>query len=152
MKNIQLAVILLLLSATTASADPGQPDPAQWYQDDYGALWLDQPWNKQDKIAQYYESKISTHEASGEMTTVDFAPWLAGAIEEWRADDWLWSEVSALKVDRLNASTVTFKASWRDHYGERDDEISCGWYLADLHDGQWKFTNYATIDCAEHGF
>ena len=152
MNTIQSILIFLLLGSAAASADTSQPDPAQWYRDSYGTLWHNEPWNKLDEIGRYYDAEIQTHDASDGITTVDFATWMAGLLVEWKSDGWLSSEVSDLKVDRLNASTVSFKSRWLDYYREREDESSCGWYLADLRDGQWKFTNYATIDCAEHGF
>jgi hypothetical protein len=83
------------------------------------------------------------------VTTGD---WLGGYLEYWASEGWLSSDLEGLTMDRLNASTASFKASWRDKYADGSETISCGWYLADLRDGKWLFTNYSEIDCAEHGF
>ncbi|MFT7287748.1 MAG: hypothetical protein ACI87W_001863, partial [Halieaceae bacterium] len=42
---------------------------------------------------------------------------------------------------------ASFVAQWKDHYRSDDTEVSCGWYLADLTDGQWIITAYADTQC-----
>ena len=94
---------------------------------------------------------LLSHDASGKIESVISQEWLDVAIKGWRADAWTGSELVGIQTDRLNESTVVFKSRWLDHYKDREDEYSCGWYVADLRDGSWVFTNYADIDCADHG-
>ena len=111
MRAVHLVLLFLLMCTSNASADSSPADPATWYRDSYGSLWLNEAWNKMDEMATFYAAEIHTHEASEDVTTLEFTSWLAGPMEEWKADGWLSSQVSDLKVDRLNASTVSFKGS-----------------------------------------
>jgi hypothetical protein len=145
-----LSTLLLLNTAPVMSGEPST-DPQAWYRDSYGPLWLNEPWDQVNAMLGHYADNVTTHESSGSITTTDKHQWLAEPIAQWRAEGWLGSELKALKTDRLNASTASFKASWLDHYSSAPDELSCGWYLADRQAGRWQFTAYADIDCAAHG-
>jgi len=121
----------------------------------YGLIvsaFFEEPWTKGDQTSRFYAAQIQDHEPAGEIVTYESIPWMEGLLKMWKNDGWLRSEIAELRVTRINASTTSFMARWDDFYKAREDEFSCGWYLADLIDGQWKFTHYATIDCAAHGF
>ena len=51
-------------------------------------------------------------------------------MKAWFAEGWLDSTLKAVRTDRINASTTSFKAIWIDRYSEAPEEYSCGWYLA----------------------
>ena len=146
-------ILILLAFAPTAMAGDGEiPDPGKWYAESYGPVWLEEPWNKADEAISYYHSEIMVHEPDGEFTSHNTAPWIKGALAGWEAEGWLGSHVPDIQVNRINKSTVSFTTRWLDHYKEAEDEYSCAWYMADLMEGQWKFTHYAPMDCASIEF
>ena len=144
--------IILILSAVLSTTVHAQmpTDPEAWYRDNYAPLWADSPGKNVDAILAYYASKVRTHEAEGAITVADRDSWLREPMKEWLAEGWLKAEMQKLTIDRLNPTTAAFKASWLDHYAGGETEVSCGWYLADMIDGRWRFTAYADIDCAAH--
>ena len=72
---------------------------------------------------------------------------MSEAIVSWLNDGWLRSELAALQFDQLNSHTAAFKAKWRDYYTDDVTAYECGWYLADVIEGRWRITEYATIQC-----
>lgn len=150
MKTINYIVIALLLAASHAQADATAQSADEWYQDHYAPLWKENAWDKLDAAAVFYDETIYLHPPEGAITAVASREWLADAMQGWKSEGWLGSDVAEFRSDRLNASTVAFKARWRDWYKDGSEEFSCGWYVADLRGGVWVFTQYAEIDCAEH--
>ncbi len=146
-----LFTLVFGLAVTDAVADTSTADPEEWYVKGYAPHWNEAPWESLEQISAYYDQKILSHDASGKIESVTSQEWLDVAIKGWQADAWTGSELVGIQTDRLNESTVAFKSRWLDHYKDREDEYSCGWYLADLRDGSWVFTNYADIDCTDHG-
>ena len=148
------SICMLALScfAVCASADDAVANPESWYRDAYAPLWAQDPGGNADKMLVFYADTIETHSPDGQITRTDKATWLNEPMGEWLADGWLGSELQGLETDRINEATTSFKASWLDRYEEDYEELACGWYLADLLDGAWKFTAYADIDCDAHGF
>ena len=142
-------VTALTVSPVTAS-DPS--DPERWYADHYGPLWEHEPWEKTAQILDYYHTEIQVHAGDGEITTKQTAEWITSALELWKAEGWVSSEVPDIRTNRINETTASFTTRWLDHYAGSEDEYSCAWYLADRIDGKWKFTQYAPIDCDAHGF
>ena len=151
MARVLLTLLMYGLMAPTL-ADQAAPDPEAWYRDGYSPLWEQDPGNQVERMFGYYADAIETHSADGEITLIQADDFVAEPIKGWLAEGWLSSKLKDLQVDRINPSTTSFKASWVDRYQDYPDELSCGWYLADLVDGEWKFTAYADLDCAAHGF
>ena len=149
--RITASFAMCLLLAGLANADGTTPDPETWYRDSYAPLWADKPGTQVEKMLAHYAEVVETHGAEGEISRDNKVDWLKAPIEQWLAEGWLKAELKALQTDRLNDSTVVFKASWLDSYAGGETELSCGWYLADYIDGSWMFTVYADIDCAAHG-
>ncbi|MFT6958829.1 MAG: hypothetical protein ACJAYC_003852 [Halieaceae bacterium] len=150
MKN-KVAAIAVLFICLPVIADTHSPDPETWYIKDYAALWESNPGENIDAILSHYNDVVVTHSADGSVMTTPAQEWLGPPMQEWLADGWLNANLQKVITDRINASTASFKASWVDRYDGSEDEVSCGWYLADLRDGRWAFTGYADLDCAEHG-
>jgi hypothetical protein len=146
-----IAVLFATFLYATANAEDVTPDPEQWYLEAYGPMWADKPGERLEEILGNYADEVQTHSPDGATSRQNKADWLSTLMTEWLAEGWLNSELTGLKTDRINASTVSFKSSWLDHYEGAEDETSCGWYLADLLEGQWQFTAYAEIECAAHG-
>lgn len=80
------------------------------------------------------------------------------SAEEWfRAtyaplyQDKPWDRADELEYDLLNDSTASFKVKWRDFYSGGNIAYECSWYLADFNDCRWLITEFAIIDCADHG-
>lgn len=150
--SIRRFLYCLLVVNTSVVAASDVADPEEWYVQSYGPVWIDRPWDKLDQILGFYHPEITVHETDGELVSLRTESWMVESLEEWVADGWVSSEVPDVRVNRVNASTATFTTRWLDHYKNREDEYSCAWYLADLMEGQWKFTHIAPVDCATHGF
>jgi len=141
---------LPLLFAMSVQADTTTEAVDDWYLKQYAPLWKEKPWEKVKEGAVFYDETLYLHPPDGPITPVDSREWLARSLEGWKSDGWLGSDVAELRSNRLNPTTVAFKARWRDWYTDGTEEFSCGWYLADLKGDRWVFTQYAEIDCAEH--
>lgn len=140
--------LILLLSSILEASDV--PDPGRWYAESYAPLWREVTSDSANGVAPFYHSELREHVPTGEILVHESAIWLTESIARWREEGWTGSEVPNLLVNRINASTVSFNARYRDYYDGGETEYSCGWYLADLVDGQWKFTGYAEMDCGSH--
>jgi hypothetical protein len=138
----------LLLLSSSVGAEAIKDDPGSWFRDGYAPLWAKKPGAQLDAMLSYYAPNIVSHRTSGETTTDASAEWLGPSVEAWLAEGWLRSELVRLEVDRLNESTVVFKARWADFYANDPMDHSCGWYLADFLDGAWRFSSYADLDCS----
>lgn len=141
---------LIALLTASAWAETMIPDPKGWYQNQYAPLWEEEPWNKLDQIWGYYNETIISHDGDGPLAAASAREWLLPDMQQWQADGWLGSTLAELRTDRLNESTVSFKAKWHDFYDGGHEEFSCGWYLADLRNNSWIITQHANIDCAAH--
>jgi hypothetical protein len=150
MANIVRALAITLLGAAAFAADHEDiPSPEDWYKNDYAPLYGDKPGDRAAEIAGHFADQVQVHGA--DPGTYDSLSWMSGAIEEWLNDGWLRSELAALQFDQLNSHTAAFKAKWRDYYTHDVTAYECGWYLADVIEGRWRITEYATIQCDEHG-
>ena len=143
---------LSTIPALTHAGNAAAADPEKWFVESYGPLWHDKSWDTQEEILSHYHSEIWDHSADGEPQRRQTDNWISEAMGEWRAEGWTSSEVPDIRINRINDSTASFTTRWVDHYSNREDEYSCAWYLADLIDGKWKFTHFASIDCEAHGF
>lgn len=141
---------LPLLFAMSVQADTTTEAVDDWYLTQYTPLWKENAWDKLEEATVYYDETLYLHPPDGPITPVDSREWLAKSLEGWKADGWLGSDVAEYRSDRLNPTTVAFKARWRDWYADGSEDFSCGWYLADLKGDRWVFTQYGEIDCAEH--
>lgn len=137
-----------LLATSSAIAAPPASDPEAWFRDSYAPLWSERPGEKLDDMLAHYDDEVVSHRADGTRTRTPRREWLEPSLEGWLEEGWLRAELTGLEVDRLNASTVVFKARWADHYVAEPTEMSCGWYLADRVNGEWRITTYADLDCA----
>ena len=127
-------------------------DPDTWYREDYAPLWADNPGANIARLKTFYADEIVTHEMSGAITREARSSWLVEPLQEWLADGWLSAELTAVRTQRINDTTATFMAQWRDRYADGESESSCGWYLADRVDGRWIFTEYAEVECETQAF
>ena len=150
MKSLLLCIVLSGIVVITANADPASPDPDDWYQNQYAPLWEDHPWDNLEEFSLYFDETIGYRSGDKALVELVSRTWLAESLEGWKSEGWVSSELAGYRSDRLNASSITFKVKWRDEYAGGIEEFSCGWYMADLKDESWVFTQYADIDCAEH--
>jgi len=144
------SVCFLVFASLGEAADI--PDPEKWYVESYAPIWREVTTDTASEAGHFYHSQILVHNPDGEVITHDSATWLADSVTEWIADGWTGSQVPDIRVNRINESTTSFIARYLDHYEGGTEEYTCGWYLADLIDGQWKFTHYAETACVAHGF
>mgnify|MGYP000455833515 FL=1 len=142
---------LLLLLPIVATAQDESPIPAadDWYRSEYAPLYLDKPWEKAQEIAGHFAENVQVH--GEDPGTFNSLQWMSDALEGWKIEGWLRSELAGLEFEMFNPATASFKAKWRDYYSGGNIGYECGWYLADLIDGRWRITEYATITCSEHG-
>jgi hypothetical protein len=148
--QILYAGLLLLATLPTFAEKPDQA-AEDWYRNDYVPLWKEAAWDKLEEALRYYDEMISLHPPEGTIVSISSREWLSKSLRQWRSDGWLGSEVTELRSDPLNSTTVAFKAKWRDWYADGSEEYSCGWYVADRDQSTWVITQYAEIDCADHG-
>ena len=146
--KLLVTVVLLAGGIALAEDEPSVPSALDWYKNEYATLYGDKPWEKVDELVSHFAENVHDHDDGEHYNAHE---WLSGGIEEWKIEGWLRSELAELEHDQLNASTATFKAKWRDYYTGGNIGHECGWYLADLVDGTWLITEYATIACSEHG-
>ena len=149
--NRKLLTIMWLvplgLVTTIAWAQAAVPDPEDWFRNEYAPLWKADPWSKLSAIDEFYDDSITIHPADGAVSAVPSHTWLAQSIDGWRADGWVSSLLAGFRSDRINPSTVLFITKWQDLYADGHKEFSCGWYVADVVDGRWKFTRYEEVGC-----
>ena len=148
MKTIFSCLGLSFVLALPAGAETLDPD--DWYQNHYAPIWKVNPANMLERGLAFYNETLYLHPPEGGITTVSSRTWLAENLEAWVSEGWLGSVVTEYRSDRLNPTTVAFKAKWRDSFVDGSEEFTCGWYVADLRDSRWLFTQYAEIECAEH--
>ncbi len=117
-----ICMLALSLFSVCASADDAVADPESWYRDAYAPLWAQDPGSNVEKMLVFYADTIETHSPDGQITRTDRATWLNEPMGEWLADGWLGSELQGLEADRINGTTIRFKASWLD----RDEEFPEG--------------------------
>ncbi|MEM7279112.1 MAG: hypothetical protein AAF385_13395 [Pseudomonadota bacterium] len=150
MKLLRPLMILTLLASSPLHAEADSPH--DWFETQYAPLWADKPAENIRKIADFYEREIITFETDGSVSTDNRAEWLTEPMKEWLLEGWLKAEMTALSTTLINSTTATFTSRWLDTYKGGEQEISCGWYLAHLRDGQWRFAAYAEADCDKAGF
>ena len=148
--SIILYFSMMVNISVAASSDT--PDPEEWYTQSYGPIWSNKPFDKLDEILGFYHSEIHIHEPEGGLISLNTDAWITDSMKEWVADGWVSSEVPDIRMNRISVSTASFTTRWLDHCTDREDEYSRAWYLANLIDGEWKFTQFAAIDCSVHGF
>jgi hypothetical protein len=150
MNNFASCAALVALFTTSTLAETTAPDPQDWYQNQYAPVWAEKPWDKLEQIWEYYSETIFVHDVDEPLATTSTRHWLMPLMRQWQADGWTGSTLAGLRMDRLNESTASFKVKWHDFYEGGHEEFSCGWYLADLRNNSWAFTQYATINCESH--
>ena len=150
MRLIITAVLLGL--ALPAIAGEHSDDADSWYKDRYAALWPEAPWTKLDEIAGHYAETVTYHAADDDATVHDSKDWLGDAMKEWVAESWVGSDLVGFRSVQVNPSITSIYTQWLDRYEGGYEETSCGWYIGAKQEGEWKLTNYAAIDCGEHGF
>lgn len=151
---MRLIVICALLSLNiTASAEDESvvPSADEWYKSEYAPLYLDKPWDRLDELMEHFAETMHIHGGDSGDEVVNGREWLGGALQEWKIEGWLRSEIGEIDSDQLTPHAVTFKVKWRDYYSGGNVGYECGWYLADFDDSKWRISEYATISCADHG-
>lgn len=141
------AVALGLLLLRPADADDTIETAEKWYRDSYAPLWVSATPEHLDEAAGHYADHISFHPMEGEPVQVDTREWFAAAVEEWIGDGWVGSDLAELEVRKAGPSRVTFRARWHDRYAAKASEDSCGWYTAEIIEGNWQFQAYGDSKC-----
>lgn len=151
MKHLTSFVVLLFFGTLPAAAETNALSADDWYKNHYAPLYAENPWDKIEQLAELFDENLHYHTSDGTVVVTDGAKWISEGVAGWKADGWLGSELAGYESDLLNATTAAFKAKWRDRYADGTVVFECGWYLADLKNESWTITQYADVDCAEHG-
>ena len=146
---LQLLCIALLATAVQAQDDAEIPPADEWYKSEYAPLYGDKPWDHAEELAQYFTAKVRVHNGTSE--SVDALPWMTDALQEWKIQGWVRSEIADIEFDQINATTAAFKTKWRDYYNGGNVGYECTWYLAVYDGSNWKISDVAGITCTEHG-
>lgn len=124
-------------------------DPETWFREDYVPLWFENDDKLATRVGAFYAAEIMVHEPGDALASRDSAHWLNTLLRQWTEDGWIGSSAPDIRVHRINGVTASFTTRWLDRYAGGEELYSCGWYLADLIDGEWKFTRYAEMDCEQ---
>jgi hypothetical protein len=151
MKTLVFSIALVSFSAGLATAETSTLSADDWYENHYAILYKENPWDNAEQLGSMFDENLHHHQSDGAVVVAHGAEWIAALIADWQADGWLGSELADVEYDPLNATTAVFKAKWRDRYADGSVALECSWYLADLKNDSWFITQYADIDCAEHG-
>jgi hypothetical protein len=149
MKILFLIAAFGLTSAIHAQDETEIPAADEWYRAQYAPLYDDKPWGKLEEIVPFYAETIHDHD--GEGGSYNSREWLAEALEGWKIEGWIRSELADLDYELLNPNTASFKAKWRDYYTGGNVVYECSWYLSNFRNGKWLITEFATISCDDHG-
>ena len=150
MRNIYHTLLLtgvVLVSPLIASADSDQT-AGDWFKNSYGPLWADTPYQDIEAILTHYHSEIVTHASDGTLTTTPSRQWLTAPMDSWREEGWIRAELTDMTATTINATTSGVMTVWTDYYAGDVSETSCGWYLVDAINNEWKITHYADTPCS----
>ena len=142
------AIPVLLATSLPVTSQADDMDSADsWFQNSYGPLWADAPFDNVDAILDHYSAEIVTHSSDGAIHRTPRREWLMVPMDSWQAEGWLRAELTDAQTTNVNATTASIMTTWKDYYREGLTEVSCGWYLVDKIDGQWQITTYADTPC-----
>ena len=150
MRNIYHTLLLtgvVLAAPLIASADSDQTAGA-WFKNSYGPLWADTPYQDIEGILTHYHSEIVTHSSDGSLSTTPSREWLKAPMDSWQEEGWIRAELTEMTATTINAATSGVMTVWTDYYAGDVTETSCGWYLVDAINGEWKITHYADTPCS----
>ena len=150
MRNIYHTLLLtgvVLVSPLIASADSDQT-AGDWFKNSYGPLWADTPYQDIEAILTHYHSEIVTHGSDGSLSTTPSREWLTATMDSWREEGWVRAELTDMTATSINAATTGVMTVWTDYYAGDVTETSCGWYLVDAINNEWKITHYADTPCS----
>ena len=150
MRNIYHTLLLtgvVLVSPLIASADSDQT-AGDWFKNSYGPLWADTPYQDIETILTHYHSEIVTHGSDGSLSTTPSREWLTAPMDSWREEGWVRAELTDMTATSINAATTGVMTVWTDYYAGDVTETSCGWYLVDAINNEWKITHYADTPCS----
>ena len=150
MRNIYHTLLLtgvVLVSPLIASAD-GDQTAGDWFKNSYGPLWADTPYQDIEAILTHYHSEIVTHGSDGSLSTTPSREWLTAPMDSWREEGWVRAELTDMTATSINAATSGVMTVWTDYYAGDVTETSCGWYLVDAINNEWKITHYADTPCS----
>ena len=147
MKKLSHLILLTTFITAPAGADTAE-DLDRWFKDGYGALYLENAWERADEFAQYFTVEIAYRSDEG-MSVTDINGFVVDSLETWRDEGWEGTNIASLDTKLLNATTAFFDIKWHDRNTDGSTSYECGWYFADKIDGQWLLSQYIVMECAE---
>ena len=147
MKKLSWTPLLFALIALPASADTAE-DLDKWFRNGYAALYVENAWDRADEFAQYFAPVITTR-SDGGVTRGNVRSFVVDALDGWRSEGRLGTDVAALDTKLLNETTAVFDVRWLDRNDDGSTGYECGWYIADKIDGKWLLSQYISMSCPD---
>jgi len=92
---------LLSLNITASAADESVvPSADDWYKSEYAPLYLDKPSDKLDELMEHFAETMHIHGGDSGGEVVNGREWLGRALQEWKIEGWLRSEIAEIDSDQ----------------------------------------------------
>jgi len=151
-RHAQLALIALLIVSIGCHAESSEVAARTWFMTKFAPLWESLDEADPHAVRAFWTDDFRDHPVD-----MDSSIWKNSldtwqhVIEKNRAEGLSGSTVIALDVEAINERAVIIRAKWMDRgtEGQVDDPYYCGTYIAASFQGEWKFTNYFTVECRD---
>jgi hypothetical protein len=149
MRNWALIALMFAAPAYAEGLSELEQQAAEWFSNDYGARWADAARIRPEDLPKYYLTDARVHLPGGALVTFD------NTVDYWRefiesiGPEWTGSSLEHLKVEALNATTVSIRSQWISRHSDGTTITSCDGYIADRAPNGWVFTNYLFVNCDE---
>jgi hypothetical protein len=149
-RHFRCISILLLAASLECHAGSAEESATSWFMTNYVPLWESLDKTSPEAITDFWVGAFRDHPVDEDSSIWD------NSIERWqrnidrhRADGLTGSTVVQLEVEEINERAVIIRAKWMDQgtKSQNDDPYYCGTYIAGTFQGEWKFTNYFTVEC-----
>ena len=102
------AIPVLLATTLPVTSQADDMDSADsWFQNSYGPLWADAPFDNIDAILDHYSAEIVTHSSDGAIHRTPRREWLMVPMDSWQAEGWLRAEPTDAQTTNVNATTAS---------------------------------------------
>ena len=145
-------LLFLSLSIVPFGATAGNVtgDARTWFLTQFVPLWEDLDKANPEKMEDFWVERFRDHPID-----MDSSIW-ENATETWQrniernmAEGLRGSSVIETKVEEISDRAVLIRAVWQDRgLNGPIEEPYCNVYIAGRFQGEWKFTNYFTIECS----
>ena len=101
------AIPVLLTTTLPVTSQADDMDSADsWFQNSYGPLWADAPFDNIDAILDHYSAEIVTHSSDGAIHRTPRREWLMAPMDSWQAEGWLRAELTEQFASHMDVNAV----------------------------------------------